>query len=80
MGKERRKGEWPIPDILEDVLTEMQLIALREIEAFGWKLRFVRKPRFQAAVPVVFRGEGDQMAVLDKNGKINLQPSIEFRA
>ena len=80
MGKERRKSEWPIPDIIEDVLTEMQLIALREIEAFGWKLRFVRRPPFQAAVPVVFRGEGDQIAVLEENGRLNLQPNVEFRA
>ncbi len=79
MGKEKRKGEWPIPDNLEDVLKEMQLIALSEIEAFGWELRFVRRPLFQEAVPVVFSSEGDQIGVLEGNGRLNLQPNIEYR-
>ncbi len=79
MGKEKRKGEWPIPDNLEDVLNAMQLIALSEIEAFGWELRFVRRPLFQEAVPVVFSGDGDQIGVLEEDGRLNLQPNIENR-
>ncbi len=79
MCKEKRKGEWPIPDNLEDVLNEMQLITLRKIEGFGWELRFVRRPIFQEAVPVVFNGEGDKIGILEEDGKLNLQSGIEYR-
>jgi len=79
MGKEKRKGERPIPDNLEDVLNVMQQITLSEIGKFGWELRFVRMPLFQEAVPVVFSGNGDQIGVLEEDGRLNLQPNIEYR-
>ncbi len=79
MGKEKRKGERPIPDNLEDLLNVMQQITLGEIGKFGWELRFVRMPLFQEAVPVVFSGDGDQIGVLEEDGRLNLQPNIEFR-
>ncbi len=60
------------------MLKEKQLIALSELEAFGWELRFVRRPLFQVAVPVVFSGEGDQIGVLEEDGRLNLQPNIEY--
>ncbi len=79
MGKEKRKGERPIPDNLEDLLNVMQQITLGEIGKFGWELRFVRMPLFQEAVPVVFSGDGDQIGVLEEDGRLNLQPNIEYR-
>ena len=79
MGKEKRKGERPIPDNLEDLLNIMQQITLGEIGKFGWELRFVRMPLFQEAVPVVFSGDGDQIGVLEEDGRLNLQPNIEYR-
>ena len=79
MDKEKRKGEWPIPDNLEDVLNVMQQVTLGEIGKFGWELRFIRMPLFQEAVPVVFSGDGDQIGVLEEDGRLNLQPNIEYR-
>ena len=79
MGKEKRKGERPIPDNLEDLLNVMQQITLGEIGKFGWELRFIRMPLFQEAVPVVFSGDGDQIGVLEEDGRLNLQPNIEYR-
>ena len=79
MGKEKRKGEWSIPGNLEDVLNVMQQITLGEIGKFGWELRFVRMPLFQEPVPVVFSGDGDQIGVLEEDGRLNLQPDIEYR-
>jgi hypothetical protein len=79
MCKEKRKGEWAPPYNLEDVLNEMQLITLRRIEGFGWELRFVRRPLFEQGVPVVFNGEGDTIGILEDDGRLNLQPGIEYR-
>jgi len=79
MGKEKRKDERPIPDNLKDLLNVMQQITLGEIGKFGWELRFVRMPLFQEAVPVVFSGDGDQIGVLEEDGRLNLQPNIEYR-
>jgi hypothetical protein len=79
MGKEKRKGDRPIPGNLKDLLNVMQQITLSEIGKFGWELRFVRMPLFQEAVPVVFSGDGDQIGVLEEDGRLNLQPNIEHR-
>ena len=79
MDKEKRKGEWPIPDNLEDVLNVMQQVTLGEIGKFGWELRFIRMPLFQEAVPVVFSADGDQIGVLEEDGRLNLQPNIAYR-
>jgi len=79
MGDEKRKAEWSNPGKLEDVLNVMQQKTLGEIGKFGWELRFVRMPLFQEAVPVVFSSDGDQIGVLEEDGRLNLQPNIEFR-
>ena len=79
MEKEKRKGEWPIPDNLDGVLNVMQQVTLGEIGKFGWELRFVRTPLFQEAVPVVFSADGDQIGVLEEDGRLNLHPNIEHR-
>lgn len=79
MDKDKRKGDKPIPDNFEDQLDELQLLALRRIEGFGWKLRFVRRPLFQDVVPIVFSAEGDTIGVLEEDGRINMQPDIEVR-
>lgn len=79
MDKERRTGEMPIPDALKDTLNDLQLIALQNIERFGWELRFVRWPLFQDAVPVVFNGEGNMIGVLEEDGRLNLESDIQVR-
>lgn len=79
MDKDRRKGEKPIPDDLESMLNEAQLIALPALERFGWELRFVRRPLFQDAVPVVFNGEGTSLGVLEEDGRLNLQVDLKVR-
>lgn len=79
MDKDRRKGEKPIPDDLESMLNEAQLIALPALERFGWELRFVRRPLFQDAIPVVFNGEGTSVGVLEEDGRLNLQVDLKVR-
>ncbi len=79
MDREKRKGEKPLPGRLEELLNEMQMLALRQIEGFGWELRFVRRPLFQQPVPVVFSGDGSKIGILEEDGRINMEADIEVR-
>ena len=79
MDSERRKGDKPIPDNLDGTLNEAQLIALPNLERFGWELRFVRRPLFQEAVPIVCNAEGTTIGVLEEDGRLNLQSEVQVR-
>jgi hypothetical protein len=79
MDVEKRKGSTPVPDNLTGMLNQLQLLALRQIEQFGWSLRFVRRPMFQSVVPVVMDGQGAKIGVLEEDGRINMEPDIKVR-
>lgn len=79
MDTERRKGGKPIPDNLDDTLNDAQLMALPLLERFGWELRFVRRPLFQEAIPVVCNAEGTTVGVLEEDGRLNLQVDVKIR-
>jgi hypothetical protein len=79
MDDDKRTGEEPIPENLQQVLNEFQLLALHRIEGFGWELRFVRRPLFQAAIPVVVNNDGTSIGVLEEDGRINMEPDIQIR-
>lgn len=79
MEKDKRTGEKPVPDDFEVELSHPQLLALRQIERFGWTLKFVRRPLFQEQVAVVFSAEGNKIGLLEKDGRVNLEPDIEVR-
>jgi hypothetical protein len=79
MDKERRKVDKPIPDNLDDTLNDFQLMALPALERFGWELRFVRRPLFQEAVPVVCNAEGTMVGVLEEDGRLNLELDVQIR-
>ena len=80
METDRRCGKEPVPAHLEDVLNEVQLLELRRVEAFGWSLRFIRRPLFQDVIPVVHSPDTGSYAILDIDGIINRKPDIRFRA
>lgn len=77
--RERRSGADPDDSRLRAGLTAEQLSALRTLEQFRWTLRFVRRPMFQAPIPVVFPPEGMHFAVLEADGTINESPGFELR-
>ena len=76
---EKRKGESPIPDNLEDYLNKVQIKALRQIENFGWELKFVRRPLFQDPIAVIINSDGDRVGTLEPDGRIDLQQNFELR-
>ncbi|HBD13495.1 MAG TPA: hypothetical protein DCZ13_15205 [Porticoccaceae bacterium] len=79
MTSEKRRGVKPIPDNLADVLNGDQLASLRQMERFGWELRFIRRPLFQERTIVVYSPDGDKIGVMEEDGRINMNADITIR-
>lgn len=79
MDGENRGATKPVPDNLSDVLNELQLLALRRIENFGWELKFVRRPDLQHILPLVSNAEGTTIGVLEEDGRVNLEHDVRLR-
>jgi hypothetical protein len=79
MDTEKRKGEEPVPDNAIEMLNQMQALALRQIESYGWQLQFIRRPLFQDPVPVVIDADGKKIGILEEDGRINMEPDIKVR-
>ncbi len=79
MNTERRTGEEPVPRNPERHLNTTQLSVLHQVEGFGWKLKFLRRPLFQDSVAVITNADGSQTGVLEEDGEINMNSEIPFR-
>lgn len=78
--RERRHPEAPAGGrVLERLLNRTQIESLRSLEHFGWQLKFVRKPLFQPAVPIVFDGDRKSYAVIEEDGTVNQNPPFKIR-
>ena len=60
-------------------LTPQQLATLHTMEQFQWELRFVRRPLFDAPIPVLFNRDGTRHAVLEADGTFNEGPGFKLR-
>lgn len=80
MEKDKRNKQQPIPDNLEEVLNSKQLAALRMIESLNWQLKFVRRPMFLDAVPVVYNAKFGHIGILDPDGNIELEVDFNIRS
>jgi|GEM_PF-6892393 len=76
MEYERREKMPPIPENLDDYLTEAQQQALVNIKRFGWSLAFVRRLFFQHPMVVVVQANGKRYGVLNENGTIDLDACV----
>lgn len=76
---ERRGSRAPVPPNLKGILTEEQLLALNNVENFGWQLAFIRQPMFQQPIAVVVSPDHQRHAVLELDGQVNLNPDIVIR-
>lgn len=79
MDIEKRKSHKQVPQDLMRLLNQLQILALRQIEQFGWSLKFVRRPMFENPIAVVMDGRGAKIGVLEEDGRINMEPDIEVR-
>ena len=78
--RERRQPHARPSTALRAQLNEDQLMTLRELERFGWQLKFVRRRPFQDLVPVVVDGDRKSFSVLKADGTLEDNPGIELRA
>jgi hypothetical protein len=77
--RERRKAPAPPGRALERLLNAAQIDTLRSLESFGWELKFVRKPLFQPAVPIVMDSSRKNYASIEDDGKLNENPPFKIR-
>ena len=79
MDGENRGASTPIPGNLHETLNELQVMALRWIENFGWELRFIRRTGLKLPIPVVSNTEGTTIGVLEEDGRVNLEHEVRLR-
>ncbi len=80
-GRERRRqSENADAAALRAGLNPQQLAALQTLEHFQWTLSFVRRPMFDAPVPVVVDRTGKRYAVLEADGSLNENPGFKIRS
>ena len=77
--RERRQDKPAQSNSLRAQLNEDQLMTLRDLERFGWELKFVRRPPFQDAVPVVFDADRKSFCVLRPDGTLDDSPGLNIR-
>jgi hypothetical protein len=77
--KERRRNLSPQQVALRRELNEAQVLTLASLEPYGWELKFVRRPMFQASVPIVFDADRKKFAVLEPDGTLNENPGFKIR-
>lgn len=77
---ERRKRA-PVqdPESLRTGLTPPQLVTLEALEIFKWRLTFVRRPLFQAPIPVLFDRENTRHVVIEEDGTLNENSTLKLR-
>ncbi len=78
-GKERRKDEKRPSREMRAELNESQRMTLTELERFGWQLKFIRRPIFQASIPVMYDLDRKIYAVLEADGTLNEHPPFDIR-
>ena len=72
--RERRQDRTAQSAVLREQLNEDQQMTLRDLERFGWELRFVRRPPFQDTIPVVVDGDRKSFSVLKADGSLEDDP------
>jgi hypothetical protein len=78
--KERRHAtEKAQQAALRRELNMAQQLTLSGLEQFGWELKFVRRPMFQASIPIVFDSDRKKYAVLEEDGTLNENPGFKIR-
>lgn len=78
---ERRKAA-PLQnaDALRAGLTPAQLVTLEALEIFQWRLAFVRRPLFQAPIPVLFDRDYTRHVVIQEDGTLDESQTLVLRA
>jgi hypothetical protein len=73
--RERRQDTLVRNAKLREQLNEDQLMTLRDLERFGWELRFIRRVPFQEAIAVVVDGDRKSYSILKPDGTLEDNPA-----
>ena len=76
--RERRLSARQAQD-LRAGLTPEQLRAVETLEAFKWRLAFVRRPLFRDPVPVMFDRGDTRFVVVRADGTLDENPTLKLR-
>ena len=66
-------------EAMRDSLTPAQLVTVEALEIFRWRLAFVRRPLFQAPIPVLFDADGTRHVVIQEDGTLDEHPTLQLR-
>jgi len=77
-----RRNTAPMDDqeALRAGLTPPQQVTLEALQIFKWELAFVRRPLFQAPVPVLVDRDRTRHVVIEEDGTLNENPTLRLRA
>jgi len=67
------------PDKLLSVLTKEQRISFSNLEFFGWKIWFVRRPLFFDPQVLLINEDSGLYGLLMKDGNLDMDPKINIR-
>ena len=79
MPSDKRRGDDPIPENCKDLMTNDQIISLRNLESFGWTLKYVRRPKFAPVEVVLVSVDGESYALLREDGELDEETPIASR-
>jgi len=65
---------------MKRLLNEVQLDMLRELDQFGWSLRFVRSRPDGTRSAAVYNPDRRCLAIIDPTGRLDEDPRMVFRA
>jgi hypothetical protein len=74
-----RQKENAVPTELSGLLTKDQLTSLANLEFFGWRLWFVRRPLFAIPKVMLQHEVSGIYALLEEDGNLNLEPDLPLR-
>lgn len=77
--RERRQAVLASNASLRAQLNDQQRLTLQELEHFGWELKFVRRPPFMEAIPVVLDRSRKRFAVIRADGSLDSNPGFHIR-
>jgi len=77
--KDRRGPVTVSDEDVEGYLSQDQLLALRQMEEFGWSLEFIRYPLLDCRTVVVMNKASALVGVLESDGTLRAAPDIVLR-
>lgn len=76
---DKRGGTPAIPEYFRALLSAKQLLALDHIGKYGWELYFIRRIGRNEVLVAVRNSTRKALAVLEKDGRVNLDHNLRLR-